>query len=41
MAKGQMRSTKEARKPKAKGPKKTVPANASRKGIVWRPADAD
>lgn len=40
MAKGQMRSTKEARKPKAKG-KKTIAANASRKGMIGRPADAN
>jgi hypothetical protein len=41
MAKGQMRSNKEARKPKAnKGAKKGNASNASRKGLVWRPADA-
>ena len=40
MAKGQMRSTKEARKPKAKGPKNTNAPNAPRKGLMWRPADA-
>ena len=39
MAKGQMRSNKEARKPK-KEPKKTNAANASRKGIIWRAGDA-
>lgn len=33
MAKGQMRSTKEPRKPKAKGPKKSNASNPSRKGI--------
>lgn len=32
MAKGQMRSTKEPRKPKAKGPKKTNASNPSQKG---------
>lgn len=41
MAKGQMRSNKEARKPKAKGPKQKSAANASRKGLVWRAADAN
>jgi len=40
MAKGQMRSTKEARKPKAKEPKKGNAANASRKGLIWRAGDA-
>lgn len=39
MAKGQMRSNKEARKPKGKGPKKG--ANASRKGMIGRAADAN
>jgi hypothetical protein len=39
MAKGQVRSNKEARKPKAKPPKKTA-ANASRKGIIWKAGDA-
>lgn len=40
MAKGQVRSTKEARKPKAKGPKKTNASNPSKKGVA-RPAGAD
>ena len=40
MAKGQMRSTKEARKPKAAAPKKNNAANPSRKGI-GRAADAN
>ena len=39
MAKGQMRSNKEARKPK-KDAKKTN-ANTSRKSIVWRAGDAN
>jgi hypothetical protein len=39
MAKGQVRSNKEARKPK-KEPKKGN-ANASRKSIIWRAGDAD
>jgi hypothetical protein len=33
MAKGQMRSNKEARKPKAKAPKKSNVSNHSNKGI--------
>ena len=31
MAKGQLRSNREARKPKAKAPKKTIASNTSRK----------
>ena len=39
MAKGQVRSNKEARKPK-KDPK-TTNANATRKSIIWRAGDAN
>ncbi len=41
MAKGQIRSNKEARKPKSKGAKKTNASNPSRKGVVGRAADAN
>jgi hypothetical protein len=34
MAKGQMKSSKEARKPKKEAPKKTIAANPSTKGKV-------
>jgi hypothetical protein len=40
MAKGQVRSNKEPRKPKAKEPAKGN-ANASRKSIIWRAGDAN
>ena len=40
MAKGQMRSNKEARKPKAKAAKKGSASNPSRKGTIGRAADA-
>lgn len=34
MAKGQMKKTKETRKPKKEKPKKTIAANPSTKGVV-------
>lgn len=33
MAKGQLRSKREARKPEAKAPKKTIASNTSRKAL--------
>ncbi len=42
MAKGQIRSNKEPRKPKGKGPKKKADAsNPSRKGVVGIAANAN
>ena len=38
MAKGQVKKTKEARKPKAEKPKKTIAANPSTKGKAADPA---
>jgi len=37
MAKGQMKKTKEARKPKAEKPKKIIAANPSQKGTPAPP----
>lgn len=38
MAKGQIKKSKEARKPKAEKPKKQIAANPSTKGKVVEPA---